>query len=372
MMSDFPVTRRGAPELAVRAMLTRVADADVHADATLRFAMDDVFMAPDARLDDRTRAALGVLMAKLAGSIEDELRERAVRLLTMRGQTALADLLAFEGMPAVERLAGAGLLRDADFAGECLSRVRAELIGAALPFQGGEPDTPNLLARLAGSVDRMVAAAASAVMVGESHRRAAADGGPLAGTGLPAGLHARLLWRVAAVLRERAAADAGDALPALDRAIAEAAMRNLAAQADGDRLEGAAMRLAEAIDAQAEELPALLDEALRDRRLPLFAAFIAHALGVSFELARELVVEAAGERLWLVLRALDMPRDLIARAGFALCEADPRRDVEAFADALDVVMSVDPEDARVAIAPLCLHPDFRAALLALAVADVRR
>ena len=98
-------------------------------------------------------------------------------------------------------------------------------------------------------------------MIGESHRRGVAERGTLTGTGLPRGLHERLVWWVAAALRERVARRGGAiSSPRSIARIAEAALRNLAAHDDGDRLEAAAMRLAEAVDAQAGELPALIDE----------------------------------------------------------------------------------------------------------------
>ncbi|MES2338668.1 MAG: DUF2336 domain-containing protein [Pseudomonadota bacterium] len=365
-MSEGSAPSHGPIGTGARALLARAAGADARARATLATAIEDAFLSPDGRLDDATRAALGALIAAMAGTIEGELTEHAVRLLATRGEGDLADLLARETPPVVERLASAGLLRDGDFAAECIARVRIEMLTAALPVDAGpDADSPSLLTRLAQSSDRVVAAAAASVMIGESHRRGVTERATLPGTGLVHGLHARLVWWVAAALRDRAARDADAGLPALDRAIAEAALRNLAAHDDGDRLEAAATRLAEAVDAQAGELPALLDEILRDRRLVVFAAFLAHALGVSYELARDLVIDPAGDRLWIVLRAFDVPRDVIARVGFNLCEADPRRDVESFADTLDVVAALDPETARLAVAPLRLHPDYRAALLAL-------
>lgn len=371
-MSDGSGTMHDGLDAGARALIARAARADARARAALATAIDDAFLSPDGRLDDRTRIALGSLIEAMAGTIEGELTEHAVRLLATRGQGALADLLTREATPVVDRLAGAGLLRDGDFAAECVARVRLELMTAALPFATAvDSDTPSLLTRLAQSSDRVVAAAAASVMIGESHRRGVAERGSLTGTGLPRALHERLLWWVAAALRERVAAEA-EGIAALDRALAEAALRNLAAHEENDRLEAAAMRLADAVDAQPIELPALIDEILRDRRLVVFAAFLGHALGVKYELARELIVDPAGDRLWLVLRALDVPRDVIARVGFQLSEADPRRDVELFADTLDAVASVEPETARAAIAPLQLHPDYRAALLALDFAGGRR
>jgi hypothetical protein len=349
-----------------RALLARAAGADVRARVALKAAIDDAFLTPDARLDDKSRAALTGLIQSLADTIEGELREHAMRLLAGRGEGALAEMLGTDRAPLIDRLAGAGLLRDADLFGECIARVRCELIAAALPAEApGDPDTPSLLVRLIGSSDRVVATAASAVMSGESQRRAIGEGGSITATGLPPELHQRLLWWIAAALRERAAPAAEAGLPALDRAIAEAALRNVAANDGSDRLEAAAMRLAQAIDAQPDELATLLDEALRDRRVTLLVALIAHALGVSYELARELVLEPSGDRLWLALRGLELPRSAIARIGYRLCEADSRRDLDVFADTLDAVAGIDGATARAAIAPLTLHPDYRAALLAL-------
>jgi hypothetical protein len=275
--------------------------------------------------------------------------------------------------PVIERLAGAGLLRDPEFLGECLARIELELLAAAIPVQAPDhPDTASLIVRLVRSPDRVVAIAAAAVLAGESHRRAAQEGGALAGTGLPAELHHRLVWWVAAAIRERHVAAAGERLPALNRALSEAAMRNLSAHDEGDRLEGATMRLAAAIGAQPDELPPLLTGAIRDRRITLFTALLATALGIGFEIARGVVLDPAGDRLWLALRALDIPRETIAEVGYLLSEADPRRDVEVFADLLDAITAVAPDAARGAIAPLRLPAGFRAAIVALDAARVQR
>jgi hypothetical protein len=189
--------------------------------------------------------------------------------------------------------------------------------------------------------------------------------GQLAQTELPAELHHRLVWWVAAALRERVAETYEGSIAPLDRALSDAASRSLAAYDEGDRLEAAAMRFAAAIDAQPAELPHLLVETLEDRRIVLFVALLAHALGVGYALAREIVLDPAGDRLWLALRALELTRDTIARIGYALSEADSRRDLESFADTLDVIAAIDAGEARTALAPMKLDPDYRAAVLAL-------
>ncbi|MFD1788923.1 hypothetical protein ACFSC3_15260 [Sphingomonas floccifaciens] len=364
-MTDASATTQAALSAEARALMARAARADSRSRRAESASIADAFRAPEARLDDRTRAAFSALVSGIVGVVEGELSEYAARLLTARGATAAAEAITRTTAPVVDRLAAAGLLGDPDFAGECLARVRLELLTEGLPADAGaEGDAPSLLARLTQSSDRVVATAASAAMIGESHRRSLGEGRALSGTGLPSALHARLVWWVAAALRNRVGDRIADPA-ALDRALGEAAKRSIAAHDDDDRVEMAAMRLAAAVDPQAAELLALIDEVLRDRRLTILAAFLAHALGTDYELGRELLIDPAGDRLWLVLRALDVPREVIARLGFHLCEADARRDAEAFADALDLAASIDPATARLAVAPLTLHRDFRAALMAL-------
>jgi len=48
-----------------------------------------------------------------------------------------------------------------------------------------------------------------------------------------------------------------------------------------------------------------------------------------------------------------------------LSDADPRRDIEAFADQLDTIAAIPVLAAREALAPLSLHPDFRRAIRAI-------
>lgn len=355
-------TQRGAGPLLVRA-----AGADARADHRLAVAIDDFFLPDDARLDDRSRSAMATALAAMVVSIDGALRQHAARLLAAREETMLAETLTAASVSVLDRLVVAGLLRDVDLMRELIARVQQDALGDALPPAApDEPEKPSLLARLVNQPDSVVAAGAMALMTAESRRRGAIDGGVGSHTDLPADLHHRLVWWVAAALRERFATDADAPMAALDRALAEAAARSLAAHDEGDRLEAAAMRLAAAIEASPGELPALLLETIGDRRIALFIALIAHAMGLDFHQAREVVLDPDAARLWLVLRALELGREPIARIGLALCEADARRDLEAFADSIDTIVATPADTARAALAPLRLHPDYRAALRALA------
>lgn len=354
-------TRRGAT-----ALLARAAAADVRAEERLRVAIDDFFLDEDARLDDRTRVAMATVLGDLALGIEAALRRYAARLLAARDAAELAEMLNAAGPAILERLVGAGLMRDPDLMRELFGRVRQDLVSDALPSDAPEdPDRASLLPRLAQHGDSVVAASAIALLSAESRRRVPPTPGQPNPSDLPAELHHRFVWWIAAALRERFAEAAGEALAALDRALAEAALRSIAAHDEGDRLEATALRLAAALDPQANELPALLVEALADRRLSLFVALLAHALGLDYADAREIVLDPGGERLWLLLRALELDRESIARIGLALSDADSRRDLDRFAEGLDAIVAVEPTDARHALAPLLLHRDYRAALVAL-------
>ncbi|MDF0488983.1 DUF2336 domain-containing protein [Sphingomonas sp. H39-1-10] len=353
-----PGGRAAAPTL-----LARAAAADLRADRRLTTAIDDIFLGDDGRLDDRARAALATTLESVLGAIEAAIRMHAARLLTARAQPRLAELIA-DGVSALDRLRAAGLLRDPELMHELIGRVRQGLIADALPIEPpGRADQPSLLARLSRHADQRVARAAVALLAAEGHRKAPILVGAAPRGDLPAPIHRRLAWWIAAALRARPAS--GD-IDALDRALAEAAQHSIAAYDENDRLEAVATRLAAALDAGAEELAALLGDALADQRLSLFIALLGHALGLAYADVRDLVLEPDGERLWLVLRALELDRAAIAAIGVALCEADPRRDIERFAETLDTIAAIEPERARAAVAPLTLPPEYRAAMVAVA------
>lgn len=345
-MSDNPVDMRDVSIIGATELLARAAAAELCAHRGLQVTVDDFFLPDGARLDERTRSALAELLRALIATVESQIRRH--------GGDLTPD-------PVFARLMQSGLLRDPELMAELIGRVRQELLGHELPAHApDDPERPSLINRFVEHPDRVIAASAMALLIAESRRRTS-PAGQFVQTDLPAELHHRLVWWVAAALREAS----GDPTAALDHALSEAAIRSLAAYDEGDRLETSATRFALAVNPQRDELSDLLVEALGDRRIVLFIALLGHALGVDYAVAREMVLDAGGERLWLALRALEMPRAAVAQVGFALCEADPRRDLESFAELLDAIASIEPIQARAALTPLRLHPDYRSALLAL-------
>ena len=330
-----------------------VRDAGVPASGDVRLAAEitDFFLPDDARLDDRTRVAIGRMLADLVGTIEADIRRHAARLLAGRGQTAAAEALVAGGGTAAPRLTASGVMRDAELMEDVIGRVRGALIAESLPIAVEPTERPSLLLRLADLSDGVVAAAAQALLAVDSRRAGANE--------LSADLYHRLVWWVAAAVREK---DHGSEV---DRALADAAQRCLSAHDEGERPEALAGRLAAAIDPLPAEVSALLIEALGDRRLMLFVAVLARALGIDGDVARMIVLDPDGERLWPALRAVGMGRKDIARVALALADADPRRDIEAFADRLDAIAAIKPAAARATIEPLTLPHDFRIAIKTL-------
>lgn len=352
----------GATDRGARTLLAHVASADAAAWHGLATAIDDFFLPESHRLDEQTRVGLARLLRALVDTVEGEIRDHGVRQLQVQGESELAAALAAaDGVFAA--LSDSGVLRDRELMAELIAQVQQDLLASGMPVQAhDDPERPSLINRFVQHPDRVLAQSAMGVLIAESRRRSLPEAGPLPQTDLPAELHHKLVWWVAAALRLRVAAED---VAALDRVLAEAAQRSLAAHDEGDRVEAAVMRLAVAIDAQPDELPELLNEALGDRRVTLFAGLLAHALGVDYGVARSLALDAGSGRLWVALRALDLNREAIARLGLALTEADPRRDIEAFADTLDTIMAVEAADARAVLAGLWLPNDYRAAVQAL-------
>ena len=334
-------------------LFARVAQARRRASRRQRAAVAELGLDEDARLSDQIRLALVARLNGLIEAIARDLKHQATRLAGDSGHDA-ADPWPALPSDIVQRLHMAGQLHDARLVEELLAQLRQRLIADVLPTENMGGDGPSLLVRLTEAPDRIVAAAARAVLAAESREQAAAGQGE-GHSLLSAETQKRLVWAVAAAMRAGTIATA-------DRALAQAAERMLDARDESERFGVPALRLAAAIDARASELPDLLLESLSDRQLGLFIAFLAHALGLDDRDIREIVLEPEGDRLWLALRALDLNRATIARIGWALSEADRRRDVEAFADGLDALMAIPAAEAAEALAMLKLPRAFRRAI----------
>jgi hypothetical protein len=299
------------------------------------------------QLDDRTRAALGDRLERLVRTSADRLAERAAARLDAAAEPALAARLRSEAEQVWERLAAVPALWDEGLLADLLAETRLALLAAGLPVRAPfHPDQPSLLARLAHSEDPTIAEAAKLLL--------------LHGSGADAASVHQLCWPIAAALRQGVTDPEEIAL--LDRTLISA-VEELRGQ---DTDAPAAARLARALRRDVATLPELIEHALADRRIELAVAMIADAGGLGTRAVRDLVLERDPAPLCILLRALDLPRETLARVGFALCEADASRDLDGFADVLDAVAAVPLQEAWQAVAAMALPAGYRAALLAFA------
>ncbi|WP_440979686.1 hypothetical protein ACQHGV_05150 [Sphingomonas pseudosanguinis] len=334
-------------------LFARVAQARSRAARRRQAALVELGLDEAARLSDQIRLAVGTRLRGLVEAVARDLKHQASRLVADAGHDQ-ADAWPATASDIVARLQTAGLLHDPILVDELVAQAQQRLIADSLPSETMGGDAPSLLVRLTEAPDRIVATAARAVLAAEGHAQAPAGHAEDYAI-LSHRAQERLIWMVAAAMR-------ADHRPAADRALAQAAERMLHARDEGACFGAPALRLATAIDARPSELPVLLLECLSDRQLGLFIALLAHALRLDDRDVREIVLEPDGDRLWLALRALDLNRATIARIGWAISEADRRRDVERFADGLDAVMAIAATDATEALALLNLPRAFRTAI----------
>ncbi|MGN7999870.1 DUF2336 domain-containing protein [Sphingomonas sp. 22176] len=340
---------RGGPAIDAQDLLARAGAAEAHERALGAATARDLAIPENLRLDERTRTAMLIALEQIVGSIEASLR----RAVVPEG---------FPGIgPTLPLLHTAGLAADGVLVHELLARIRLDQLAAGLPHRAAEhPARPSLLGRLAEHPAPELSEAARALLLAESRARS-----PEAGRWrLPFTLHQRLLWWVASAMREQAGTLAG---VALDEALcaAVAAECALAARYAEEQLEAVALRLATAIAPEPRERARVLLEALRDRHVSLFLASLAQAARIAFADARALLLDPGAERLMLVLHALELPRGAIAELCFLLSDADPRRDLAAMADMIDMLATVDVARARELLADLRLPSDYREARAAL-------
>ncbi|MFZ3483765.1 DUF2336 domain-containing protein [Sphingomonas sp. 3-13AW] len=304
--------------------------------------------APQDPIDDRTRAAMSDRLERLVQGCAERLADRAAARLEAAAEPALAARLRREAEQVWERLTAIPALWDEGLLAELLAETRLALLAAGLPERAPfHPDQPSLLARLAHSEDATIAEAAKLLLLHGS------------GTTDAAGVQ-QLWWPIAAALRARTT-DAEE-IALLDRALTSAVEELRGQDADAP----AAARLARALRRDVATLPELVEHALSDRRLELAVALVADAGGLGPRAVRDLVLERDPAPLLILLRAVDLPRATLARIVFALCEADPARDLDHYADVLDEVAAVPLQQAWQAVAAMALPAGYRAALLAFA------
>ena len=349
--SEWPV-----PDAARTALASR---------ARAALAVDDLFMPAEDRLRDDDRATI----SRLLWSIVDRI-ERSFRLhlaVAFADHAALADALAAPRIsiarPILER---AGALRDPALVAALARRAQEGRVIARLWAERDravelEPDAAgDPVENLAAHPDRAIAAAAARLLAAGRSRRDP-FGAPVPGPAeLPAEIQHRLVWRVAAALRDYVVTSRAVPPDAIDPPIAQAAARVLAGYDEGETLVALAMSLAHALHAADRLDDGLIVGAVVAGDVGFAGAALAARAGIGFDPAWEMLFDH--ERLLLLCRAAGLATDQAAAIAVRLA---PGGDDEALADRILGYDSVPLHRASAALAIWRLDPAYLDSIAAL-------
>lgn len=267
----------------------------------------DLLLPEQSRLTEWQRLTASALLIRLVRGIEEALRARLAE--DFRHLEALYAALGSTrveiALPVLER---SQVLRDAELGNVLVRRVEEHRYWKE--HAASAPD--DMLAGLVRDTDNAIAAEAMTLLIARS-RRFDRFQEPLMGQAdLPAELQHKLVWMVAAALRQYMVQQHGVPSGAADAAISDAASELLASSDEGQNLEAAAMRLSRALMTagrlEGENLASMLEQG----QLPLFVAGIAVRCSLDYAAAWELLSDPQGRGPALLLRCGGIERDSAA------------------------------------------------------------
>ncbi|SNS09143.1 Uncharacterized conserved protein, DUF2336 family [Sphingomonas laterariae] len=330
----------------------------------VRLALIDLFLPDGRRLRDIERAAAANLLQRLVATVEDDLRDRIGQRIETRDAVLATALTAGATPIAAPMIEHAGMLRDAELVGLVLRRAEEHRLSIALRLAAARvaefAPEPPLIDMLVDDAEPAIAEAAMAMIVAESRRIDRFQDPVLARTDLPAEVQHRLIWRVAACLR-RYMIEIGRLDPATaDREVGAAAQALLAGYDESATLEGRAIALALLLRADGRLSDALIGRALGEGRVALTVAALALRAGIEFGVAWDMLFDADGSRLAVLLSAIGMDTATAADILFRCVPSD--MDPETAAGRVEAFMALDRGRAEETLRPWRLDPAFRNAI----------
>lgn len=264
-------------------------------------AATDLLLPDAARLTEWQRLTAASLLSRLIGSIEDSLRMALAERFA--ANEALSAALSSAHVPiALPILERASVLRDPDLGTVLVRRVEEHRFWKSYASAGAE----DYLLELIRDEDPEIAASAMDLVTARSRRFDRFQEPVMGRVELPADLQHKLVWLVAASLRQYIVQHHG--LSAVDGAIEEAANGLLAAYDEGEAFEVRAMRLVRRLLARGRLDGALLGRMLGEGALPLFIAGLAALASLDYGPAWEVLSDPRGRGPAILLRAAGIDR----------------------------------------------------------------
>ena len=328
-------------------------------------AATDLLLPETSRLTEWQRLTAAALLGRLVRTIEDALRASLATKLAHHEalHASLSSAHVPIAWPLLER---AQVLRDAELGTVLVRRVEEHRFWKMQREGNDEPDA--LLLELIRDGDERVAAQAMALLVARSRRFDRFQEPILAQTELPAELQHRLVWMIAAALRQYMVQQHPVSSREADSAIAEAAAAFIADYDEGGTLEAACLRLVRRL-AQLERLEdALLSRMLEEGLLPLFVAAIGVRASLDYGSAWEVLSDPRGLGPAILLRAARFERNHAA-AIFLILNSRGRmfsgQEGDATADQLEIFEATEESLARDILRLWQVDPGYRAAVARL-------
>lgn len=286
--------------------------------------VQDLFLAPEARLTEQERALMMAMLHGLIERIVVELRARLSPDAAAAVEVSTSDLIA--------DLIRAKLLQNEQLVSLLLRRADVQRLASA--GRGGR----STLQRWTASKDADVAAAAMTLVSARGRGRDRFGRIALDLSDLSAPLASHLVNAVAAALALRCP-------EVIDVAMCEAARVLLSERAETFSPEELEAALVQALGSDSRQAPGLLAGLAEEGEVPLLAAILAAEAGIPGDEAWSALL-GGPESIALLLGLAGLPRSeaaaLLAAASPALGIGDPSRAIDAF----DEISAEELEEAR--------------------------
>lgn len=266
-------------------------------------AATDLLLPERSRLTEWQRLTASSLLLRLIGSTEDTLRASLAPQFTAHEalHAALSSANVAIALPLLER---AGVLRDGELGTVLVRRVEEHRYWK----ENASGAADDLLSELIQDDDQAIAGEAMTLIIARSRRFDRFQDPVLGQSDLPAELQHRLVWIIAAALRQYMVQQHRIPSGSADAAISSAASEMIAAYDEGQTLEACCMRLARSLHRAARlegaDLSRMLDEGL----LPLFVASVATLCRLDYSSAWEVLSDPQGRGPALLLRSAEIDR----------------------------------------------------------------
>lgn len=322
----------------------------------------DLLLPEQSRLSEWQRLTASALLARLVRSLEDALRGGVAHHLAHHEalHAALGSPRVEIALPVLER---AQALRDPELGTVLVRRVEEHRFWKE---HGASGDA--FLNALVGDDDESVAREAMALLIARSRRFDRFQEPVMAEADLSADLRHRLVWLIAAAIRQYAIQQHGLPSGEADAAIAAAAAELIGDYDEGASLEACCLRLSRRLMHLSRLEGADLANMLEGGQLPLFVAGLAVRCSLDYASAWEVLSDPRGRGPSLLLRCGGIERE---SAAWILLMLSARgrlfsgQDGDAAAAQLDLFDATTEEAAREVLLLWQADPGYRAAIARL-------